>query len=152
MDIISVHIPQNEFYTLYAEGNTQKISQDAEYFSVDFPDDSVIFLYYTFQFHRRVYITCSPNKNAGNIHYFGDADVPLSVLGQLRGRTFDQFKQAANFLNIYTKGRFYNYPLQFFYQLLCLLRSKKNSNDNMQLLASLYDSTLDPSERIEWKH
>jgi hypothetical protein len=152
MEITSVHIPQNGFYTLYAEGNLLKITEESEGFCAQFAGESIIILYYTFPFHRRLYVTCSTEKWSGFVHSFSDLDSPLSVLAQLRGRSFDEFKRTADYLNHLTDSGFYTYPIKFFFQLVCLVREKKNMPQNIRALVSLYDPERLLPEKIAWKH
>ena len=149
MNAISVRIPKNDYYTTYAEGvflSMDTESEDGVIINLD--ADYTFFLYYTFKFHRRLYI-CS-TKIPGNDHKFENVNEPVKILCQLRGRAFDEFKRSVNYLNKSTKGSFYHLPPMYFWQLAALCRARKNSRINLELLTKRYNPGI-IFEEIQWR-
>jgi hypothetical protein len=144
MDVITAFIPASAssgLFTLFAEGDFVRISDTGEGHSIEFNGGSVLLLFFHFPNHRRLYVTCDPEKLEGRfVHRFDNLDTERSVLVQLRGRKFDRMKQSVEYLKKLSEGRCFRYSLLFWTQLIYLIQQGKNSRFNLNTLASRYDS------------
>lgn len=127
-------------YTFYAEGEIVNNFYDDGSTYVSLDDQYIMILYYYFKVakHRRLYICCNPLYAPGDENKFPECKKKLAVIKQLRGRSFDRFKQASNFLNKKTNGDFYRFKISFFWQLSILCETGKNNNKNILKLYYQY--------------
>jgi len=152
MDTVTARIPKDGFFTLFVEGSLIKISDMESEYLAEYKK-GILLLYYHFPFHRRVYITCTPELfSSCFLHRFDNVDTDLSVLAQFRGRNFDRLKQAADYLNHTTSGAFYQYPPAFWLQLACLIREGKDALCNFRQLVHWYDPSREIPEYYQWQH
>jgi hypothetical protein len=135
---IVVSIPKHSFYTLYAEGASCGITDTGDTFKVSFSPSGTIILFYTFPHHRRLYAV-RRESTAGIRKQFIDCVEPLFSLFQLRGRAFDRFKRALEYIKKTAGARCFDYPSLFWFQLACLCREDKNSLLNISILMHRYD-------------
>lgn len=144
---ITAKIAKHGIYTSYAEGKILSSLDKGNYYEIKLSEQSIIILYYHFNFHRRVYICCIPEKLSScklnhPILKFHNVDKNLTVIAELQGRAFDRFKRMCNVIKNYTNGRFYDYSILFFSKLAFLCRYGKNSMVNIKNLCKIFDFTL----------
>lgn len=136
---ITVYIPQEGFYSLFAEGSFQRKEKTDEYYILDFKADDILILFYHFSWHRRLYVTCNPPKfNNRHIHTLEGVEGERSVLAQLRGRAFDQLKRSLYYIKKETDCLCFSYPNAFWTQIIYLMQNSKNSHTNMDIIISRF--------------
>ncbi len=160
MNTICVEIPRNDFFTLYADGSLISKSSNEVYHELIFNKNNILILFYHFpekkrkkSQHRRVYITCDPsqfeNKNVYNLYGISKK---RTVLFQLRGRSFDRFKNSLEYIKKQTNYECFKYPLEFWVKFCALnqevpqinnetkrmRKTAKNSHHNIDELISIF--------------
>ncbi len=151
MDVITAFIPKEGLFSLFAEGDFLRISDTGEGHAVEFNGESVLLLFFHFPGHRRLYVTCDPEKLEGKfVRRFDHLDTARSVLAQMRGRNFDRMKQSVEYVKKISQGRCFRYSLLFWTQLIYLIRQEKNSRYNLNILASRHDP--EDMQEVQWTH
>lgn len=136
-DTVTVHIPQHsKDYTLYAEGFLCGIEKDGEDFLVTLDFSFPVILYYTYRYHRRIYIITRPYPPFAVRN--SDVNREFSIISQLRGRSFDRFKRSVKYIADRTGRTCFGYPAAFFWQLSYLCIAGKNDRVNLELLIKKY--------------
>lgn len=132
---VMVKIPSGANYTLYAEGVLLGMEfYGADYIvSLDFSYPVV--LYYTFHYHRRVYVIMRPS--GCDVCRCSDVSSPFSIITQLRGRSFDRFKRSLSYIVKKTNG-FHKFPPEFYFKLSFICSQGKNDMVNLNRLIEKY--------------
>lgn len=148
---VSIRIPKDDYFTLFAEGfflERQIISNEVH---IVLDEKYPVFLYYTYQNHRRLYICASPEvTNYKNVFNFPNVSKELALISQLRGRSFDLFKENMEYFNAATKGKIYELPPSFFWELAFHCEKRCNNRENINRLWYLYNP-LEKLEQPKWK-
>lgn len=152
MKTLFVDIPVKADYTLYAEGILLSKEKLSDCFRLEFEKRNCLILYYTMKKYRRLYIVSSPELFNNKFKFsFEDVSEPVSVIAQLRARSFDRFKQTISYLRKTTDDDVLRLPVQFFWQAATLCSLNKNSKFNIDNLVKLYDAKY-TARKIKWKH
>ena len=134
---ISVMIPKymKLNYTLFAEGNRLCMNREGPFIKIDFDFSSPVCLWYTYKFHRRLFIIMQPT-----LYELESVDVigTFSILTQIQGRSYDRFKRSLRYICRMTQKQCYKFPPMFYFSLSTLAVEKKNSRENLRLLAHKY--------------
>lgn len=132
---VMVKIPGGANYTLYAEGVLLGMEfYGADYIvSLDFSYPVV--LYYTFHYHRRLYIIM--RASGRDVYRCHDVSSPFSIISQLRGRSFDRFKRSLAYIVKKTSG-FHQFPPEFYFKLSFICSQGKNDMVNLNRLIEKY--------------
>ncbi|MCD1654454.1 hypothetical protein K7J14_07015 [Treponema zuelzerae] len=94
--ILSVEILNApHFYTLYADGHEDTMIEKPNGVELLYPPHAVLFLYYTFPAHRRVY--CVRNSETGKSSLPG-LSMPVSILFKQYASRVDKTKRAVSYL------------------------------------------------------
>lgn len=136
MTEIKMIVPRDKLYTLFCEGRLLHIEKLPNKFELTMDFDYPVVLYYTHRHHRRLYIITKPCKP----FIMENADVlsPFSIIGQLRGRSFDRFKRSMWYIKKKTLGSCYTFPPSFYFKLLFLANNGKNDRFNLNQLIKQY--------------
>lgn len=135
-DTVTVRIPRLLNYTLYAEGFLCGIERDGADFLVTLDFSFPVILYYTYRYHRRIYIISRPCPPC--ITKSRDVSREFSIISQLRGRSFDRFKRSVKYIADRTGRTCFGFPAAFFWQLSYLCIAGKNDRINLNLLIKKY--------------
>ncbi len=148
---VRIRIPKDEYFTTYAEGFFlgEQIIDNEVYILLD--EKYPVILYYTYHNHRRLYICSDPAvTNFKNICSFPNVSKELAVITQLRGRAFDLFKENMDYFNAATKGKVYELPASFFWELSFQCKKKCNTRETINRLWSLYNP-LEKLTDVKWE-
>jgi len=131
--ILSVEILKTpHFYTLFADGHEDTMIKTQNGVELLYPSNAVLFLYYTFPAHRRVY--CIRNTIDGTKTLPGLSQ-PVSVLFKQFASRVDKTKKAVSFLREHYPSDAYNLSDSFYTRLGMLLLAKgKLSYSSLDLL------------------
>lgn len=132
---VVIRIPKTKNYTLYAEGSLCRIDKDGEDHLITLDFSHPVILYYTFRYHRRLYVITSPGTP---VLRNDDVSGNFSIIAQLRGRSFDRFKRSMQYIVEKTEKRCYEFPAAFFWQLSYLAQAGKNDRINLGILIKKY--------------
>lgn len=110
-----------QFYTLYADGRYETMVKTPNGVQLLYPPDAVIFLYYTFPAHRRVY--CVRNSGFGKSTLPGLSS-PVSILFKQYASRVDKTKKAVSYLREHYPHFAYEMPDAFYTRLAILLLEK----------------------------
>lgn len=141
MELIQVQIPgiYDKQPDVFAEGNLISMSGDKELgYLLTFNAQDILIIFYYFSIHRVVYITASATVPVnGRPAYLEFVNRPRIILAQLTGRSFDRFKRALYLLKK-KEAQFYSLSWTFWLRFAQLMRSNKNSQNNIQQLVEMF--------------
>lgn len=103
-----------QFYTLYADGHEDTMIETPRGVELLYPPQAVLFLYYTFPAHRRVY--CVRNTEGGMSSLPG-LSLPVSILFKQFASRVDKTKRAASYLREHYPSFAYALPDSFYTRL-----------------------------------
>ena len=132
---VVVRIPKTKNYTLYAAASLCRIDKDGEDHLITLDFSHPVILYYTFRYHRRLYVITSPGTP---VLRNDDVSGNFSIIAQLRGRSFDRFKRSMKYIVEKTEKRCYEFPAAVFWQLSYLAQAGKNDRINLGILIKKY--------------
>lgn len=125
--IINVKVPNTIelAYTLYANGmNLTKPILDiaGEFYTLSYPSDSVMVLFYTFREFRRCCVVTGWNEGLGlEPVCLPGVDGKLSLLYETRGRKLDDMKRILFLLTRENKYEIYRFSYLFWFHLIALI-------------------------------
>lgn len=142
MELVRVYIPsEQQLFTIYADGNLVCIEGDEDSgYNLEFKANQMIALFYHSKFHRRCYITFSPDCihewkfPSYNFYLVDQQRVSVSML---QGRAFDRFKRS---LEIVKKqvANCYRLPPLFWIRFAYLAQQGRNSIENIERLINVF--------------
>ena len=141
---LTVNIPKNEYYTLFAEGKFLSKHSDDNCTEITFAKKGILILFYHFpkhgrSQHRRVYITCNPDTFENKyVHSLEGVSEERTVLAELRGRAFDRLKMSLEYIRKETNDECYTYSNEFWLKVSYLMHAGKNSQYNINNLISIF--------------
>jgi len=113
--ILSVEILNApHFYTLYADGHEDTMIEKPNGVELFYPPHAVLFLYYTFPAHRRVY--CVRNTETGKSSLPG-LSMPVSILFKQYASRVDKTKRAVSYLREHYPDYTYSLSDSFYTRL-----------------------------------
>jgi|LSQX01.1.fsa_nt_gb hypothetical protein len=118
-----------QFYTLYADGREDTMIKSETASILLYPENSVLFLYYTYPTHRRVY--CVRNCEQSTTELPGLSEKVTVLFKQFASRV-DKTKRAVSFLREHYPDNAYSFD-DGFYQRLNILLLKKGKLDYYEL-------------------
>jgi hypothetical protein len=128
-----VDIPATpQFYTLYADGCEETMVHTPIGAQLIYPHQSIVFLYYTFPAHRRVY--CIRNTGIGAKELPG-VSCPVSILFKQYASRVDKTKKAVSYLREHYPDIAFSLSDAFYTRLgLLLLEKGKISYSSLDYL------------------
>jgi hypothetical protein len=120
---ITVLIPEQAAYTLYARGEVEShAAVPGRGTFISFPDGSTVLLFYKWRHHRRVYIV----REATALRYYQPVKLPgvkepVGILGKFRGRRVDLLRRAYYHLEKINGFAVYRAGVRFWQRLGCLI-------------------------------
>lgn len=143
MELVTVFIPPEKApYTLFAEGAFVSIKGNKdEGYQVDFSEDYMLLLFYHFPFHRRLYVTVNHFHSLPKNSLMGVSQKRV-ILAELQGRAFDRMKRSLAYLKKLTGGNCFSFPKEFWLRFIALMRSGKNSQQNIDTLVKEFSQAL----------
>lgn len=152
MNSVFVKIPKTgqSNLTLFAEGILLDQTDKGRYYELELSTKYCMILFYKFQLkHRSLYIVCSPElMNNKFTNYFALVSDKMSIVAQLKGRGYDQFKRSLEYLKKATDNKVMQLSPAFWWQLAYLCSENKNCKINLDRL--LMDYNLEVKE-VKWK-
>jgi hypothetical protein len=141
---LSVHIPKEAFFTLFAKGWMEH--------SITVPEagtfirfEGVVFLYYRYPHHRRAYIV----RNAGDLRYYRPVILPnirepVGIILKAKGRRIDILRNVAWNLQQINGTKVFKFDTVFWQEVSCLIESYNGRNSravksNLILLSREYE-------------
>jgi hypothetical protein len=121
-DLLVVTIPpEGYFYSLYADGlYTQKLyEKETGMTHLYYEPGAVVFLYYTYPTHRRVYLI-RDNEENGELKNLPGVSKKVSVIFKQYASRVDKTKRAVSYLNTHYRGA-YRYSDKFYIRLSVIL-------------------------------
>jgi hypothetical protein len=122
-DVLEVTIQKNpQFFSLYADGQEDTIIKNHSSSILLYPPDAVIFLYYTFPTHRRVY--CVRNTNKEHMCELPGLSHSIAVLFKQFASRVDKTKKAVSYLREHYPHSAFSFDDGFYLRLDILLQLK----------------------------
>lgn len=122
-EILNIAIQSNaQFYTLYADGAEDTMIQTPSATVLQYAPQTIVFLYYTFPTHRRVY--CIRNTMSQKICALPGLSHQVTVLFKQFASRVDKTKKAVSFLREHYIDNVFLFDDVFYYRLDILLKSK----------------------------
>lgn len=122
-EMLYVTIQKNpRFYTLYADGREDTITDSPTAHLLLYPAGSIVFLYYTFPTHRRVY--CIQNADSSKMSELPGLSKPVTILFQQYASRVDKTKKAVSYLRAHYPSHVFLFDSLFYYRLAVLLEQK----------------------------
>jgi hypothetical protein len=122
-EMLYVTIQKNpRFYTLYADGREDTITDSQAAHLLLYPAGSIVFLYYTFPTHRRVY--CIHNTESPRMSELPGLSKPITILFQQYASRVDKTKKAVSYLRAHYPSHVFLFEASFYYRLAILLEKK----------------------------
>jgi len=150
MSSIYVTIPRKDGeLSLFAEGKLLSKIKVPEGFLLEFPQNKCIILFYKVNYRqRRLYVVCNPEqmKNIG-VYTFEKVNTPMSIVTELRGRGFDEFKRSLEYIKKATNNLVYDMPPVFWWQYGFICKNQKNNRVNLNLLLQKYNLEI---KKVRW--
>ncbi|GMO55782.1 MAG: hypothetical protein Ta2C_10990 [Candidatus Endomicrobiellum trichonymphae] len=117
----------NNFFSLYADGDLSEKHYDKEsgITELTYDDNAIIFLYYTYPTHRRVY--CVRNCEDGEQTLLPGLSKKVNVIFKQIASRVDKTRRAAAFLREH-RGSAYKYTDEFYTRLSFLIDQKGKIN------------------------
>lgn len=115
-----------QFFSLYCEGPffLQTFTEDSSVFH--FKENAVLFLYYTFSAHRRVY--CIRNETSSFMSELPNVNKKTTILFKQFASRVDKTKRAVSYLKEHYENYSFSFDNQFYYKLDILLKEKGKLN------------------------
>ena len=155
MNEISAFIPKEDSsypFTCFAQGSFIRLEDEETEYRISFNEDEVLILFFHFKNHRRIYVTLKENSiEKIENKTFWNVDKSRQVLAELRGRNFDRFKMSLDFINDFTEGKCFSFPIAFWAQLVMLCQQNRHSELNLKYLCESYTVFTKYSKKIEKK-
>lgn len=130
-ECLQVFISDNpHFHTLYSDGQEITMVKNNEASVLLYPTDAVIFLYYTYPTHRRVY--CVRYKDSQSMVELPDLSDKVTILFKQYASRVDKTKRAVSFLREHYPEYAYSFSDGFYHRLDVILL-KKGSLDYYEL-------------------
>jgi hypothetical protein len=141
---LSVHIPKNAFFTLFAKGWVEShVTVPEKGTFIRF--EGVVLLYYKYPHHRRAYIV----RNAEELRHYRavalpNVKQPVGIILKAKGRRIDILRNAAWNLQQINGTRVFKYDTVFWQKVGCLIenyRGRKSAavKSNLILLSREYE-------------
>lgn len=124
MSILTVTIPnEDNFFSLYADGlfMVKHFDPDSGETNIEYEKDSLVYLYYTYPTHRRVYLI--RNTQGPSCIRLPNVNKPVKVLFKQFASRVDKTKRAVSYLHTHYQKAFDECD-SFFYKLDILLKRK----------------------------
>lgn len=122
-EMLKITILKNpQFFTLYADGNEETILKTNTSSVLLYPPDAVIFLYYTFSTHRRVY--CVRNVINKNAIILPGLSQEVTILFKQFASRVDKTKKVVSFLREHYSENVFVFDDGFYVRLDVLLKMK----------------------------
>ena len=141
--MISVHIPKESFFTLYARGKIER-KQTVEELGTFIRFNGVVLLYYKYPHHRRAYIV----RESTELSYYPPIMLPnvkqkVGILLRAKGRRIDLLRRVYWNLEQLNGKAVYTWDTIFWQRLGCLLdnfngRKSQAIKANLMLVSREY--------------
>lgn len=114
------------FFTLYADGAASDLITEPNKTVLYYLPESIIFLYYTYPTHRRVY--CIRFTNGQIVNTLPNLSSPVVILFKQLASRVDKTKKAVSYLKEHYSNYVFSLP-DLFYLRLSILLDKKGKLD-----------------------
>lgn len=134
---VFIPVKERDGFSVFAEGallDMETASRSQLY--LNFSDNSILVLYYTYPNHRRLYILHP--KGVGEKVQLPCTDKPASIIFRGMGKVFDVIKNAFYYLKNTTQGAYLYFPKEFYYEMGILADSKALNQFKLNLLMKKY--------------
>lgn len=132
-DMLTVTIEKKpQFFSLFSDGPEDTVVYSQTAALVIYPPECVLFLYYTYPTHRRVY--CVRNRNTSSSVNLPGLSEKVEVLFKQYASRVDKTKKAVSFIKAHHRDRMQMLSNLFYYRLDILLL-KKGKLDYQELAA-----------------
>ena len=115
-----------KFFSLYADGHEETMLQTNTSSVLLYPPDAVLFLYYTFPTHRRVY--CIRNNLAGCVSELPGLSHSVTILFKQFASRVDKTKKAISYLREHYPKDVFSFDDGLYIRLDVLLQVKGKLN------------------------
>lgn len=124
-DIVNLGIKiydKPEYFSLYCDGldAVQNREKDSSIFL--YPNNAIIFLFYTYPSHRRVY--CVKNCNSSLMYELPNVNRKTTILFKQFASKVDKTKKAVSFIKEHYPKYVYKYSDVFYYKLDIIIKEK----------------------------
>lgn len=125
------------FFSLYTDGDhiiKTQTKTDTEFY---YKSNAVLFLYYTYPTHRRVY--CIKNTSEGSLINLPNLNKPVEMLFKQIASRVDKTRRAVSFLKEHYKEKAFSFPPVFYRQLdVLILKKGKLDYPSLDKIAQKY--------------
>ncbi len=137
---LQIYIPKDpHFFSLYADGKEETLVQTNSASVLYYPPDAIVFLYYTYPTHRRVY--CIRNAERQRMNDLPCTSLPVAILFKQFASRVDKTKKAVSYIREHYPEISFSQPDSFYSRLDILLLAKGKLD--YSLLDELIKRTLD---------
>lgn len=121
--MVTLPVKNIDGFTLYADGALlQSLFIEENKHALFFDNKYVLFLFYTYPHHRRVYMVSVDKTNILPKTNLPCVNRAVSILYKARGKKIDMLKNA---LFLLRKLPYWTFPILFYQKLVCIIETNK---------------------------